>query len=187
MGTMPSPTVEAVREALSKVNDPEIKRPITDLGMVDDIVIEGTSITARILLTVSGCPMKERLTTDVTAATCHGSSGLRIMPTIIPVSTPPLGKLHPPSMYRRSSASTTAAARIAAARPRATRPGPRPNAANSARRVKARRSWPFDLLKKRPRSIRHGRGVFFAASLMAHHPGRKSVHLACFRASTTAE
>jgi len=68
MGTMPSPTVEAVREALSKVNDPEIKRPITDLGMVDDIVIEGTSITARILLTVSGCPMKERLTTDVTAA-----------------------------------------------------------------------------------------------------------------------
>jgi ATP-binding protein involved in chromosome partitioning len=68
MGTMPAPTVEAVREALSKVNDPEIKRPITDLGMVDDIVIEGTSITARILLTVSGCPMKERLTTDVTAA-----------------------------------------------------------------------------------------------------------------------
>jgi len=68
MGSMPSPTVEAVREALSKVNDPEIKRPITDLGMVDDVVVEGTTITARILLTVSGCPMKERLTTDVTAA-----------------------------------------------------------------------------------------------------------------------
>jgi ATP-binding protein involved in chromosome partitioning len=68
MGGMPSPTVEAVREALSKVNDPEIKRPITDLGMVDDVVIEGTTITARILLTVSGCPMKDRLTTDVTAA-----------------------------------------------------------------------------------------------------------------------
>jgi ATP-binding protein involved in chromosome partitioning len=68
MGDMPSPTVEAVREALSKVNDPEIKRPITDLGMVDDIVIDGTAITARILLTVAGCPMKDRLTTDVTAA-----------------------------------------------------------------------------------------------------------------------
>lgn len=65
---MPSPTVEAVREALSKVNDPEIKRPITDLGMVDDIVVDGSSITARILLTVSGCPMKDRLTGDVTAA-----------------------------------------------------------------------------------------------------------------------
>ena len=68
MGTMPSPTVELVREALSKVNDPEIKRPITELGMVDDIAIEDGTITATILLTVSGCPMKERLTTDVTAA-----------------------------------------------------------------------------------------------------------------------
>jgi ATP-binding protein involved in chromosome partitioning len=65
---MPSPTVELVREALSKVNDPEIKRPITELGMVDDIAIENGAITTTILLTVSGCPMKERLTTDVTAA-----------------------------------------------------------------------------------------------------------------------
>lgn len=68
MGSMPSPTVEAVREALSKVNDPEIKRPITDLGMVDDVIIDGSTITARILLTVAGCPMKDRLTGDVTAA-----------------------------------------------------------------------------------------------------------------------
>jgi ATP-binding protein involved in chromosome partitioning len=65
---MPSPTVELVREALAKVNDPEIKRPITDLGMVDDVIIDGSSITAKILLTVSGCPMKERLTNDVTKA-----------------------------------------------------------------------------------------------------------------------
>jgi ATP-binding protein involved in chromosome partitioning len=68
MGSMPSPTVELVREALSKVNDPEIKRPITELGMVDEITIEDGAITATILLTVSGCPMKERLTNDVTAA-----------------------------------------------------------------------------------------------------------------------
>ncbi|MFL6090902.1 MAG: Mrp/NBP35 family ATP-binding protein [Aeromicrobium sp.] len=65
---MPSPTVELVREALAKVNDPEIKRPITELGMVDDVVVDGSSITARILLTVAGCPMKERLTGDVTNA-----------------------------------------------------------------------------------------------------------------------
>ena len=65
---MPSPTVELVREALAKVNDPEIKRPITDLGMVDDVVVDGSSITAKILLTVAGCPMKERLTGDVTQA-----------------------------------------------------------------------------------------------------------------------
>jgi ATP-binding protein involved in chromosome partitioning len=65
---MPSPTVELVREALAKVNDPEIKRPITDLGMVDDVIVDGSSITAKILLTVAGCPMKERLTGDVTKA-----------------------------------------------------------------------------------------------------------------------
>jgi ATP-binding protein involved in chromosome partitioning len=65
---MPTPTVELVREALSKVNDPEIKRPITDLGMVDDIAIDGGEIRTKILLTVAGCPMKERLTTDVTDA-----------------------------------------------------------------------------------------------------------------------
>ena len=56
---MPSPTVELVREALAKVNDPEIKRPITDLGMVDDVIVDGSSITAKILLTVAGCPMKK--------------------------------------------------------------------------------------------------------------------------------
>jgi len=65
---MPSPTVELVREALAKVNDPEIKRPITDLGMVEDVIVDGSSITAKILLTVAGCPMKERLTSDVTKA-----------------------------------------------------------------------------------------------------------------------
>ncbi len=65
---MPSPTVELVREALAKVNDPEIKRPITDLGMVEDVIVDGSSITAKILLTVAGCPMKERLTNDVTEA-----------------------------------------------------------------------------------------------------------------------
>jgi ATP-binding protein involved in chromosome partitioning len=65
---MPSPTVESVRAALAKVNDPEIKRPITDLGMVEDVVVDGSSITAKILLTVAGCPMKERLTGDVTKA-----------------------------------------------------------------------------------------------------------------------
>ena len=72
---MPSPTVELVREALAKVNDPEIKRPITDLGMVDSVDVQPADgagqesmVTVKILLTVAGCPMKERLTGDVTAA-----------------------------------------------------------------------------------------------------------------------
>lgn len=54
--------------ALAKVNDPEIRRPITEINMVESVAIEGFDITVRLLLTVSGCPMKDRLTTDITAA-----------------------------------------------------------------------------------------------------------------------
>ncbi len=58
MGGMASvPTEEQVREALASVVDPEIKRPVTELGMVDTVTIDDTSITVRLLLTVSGCPL----------------------------------------------------------------------------------------------------------------------------------
>ncbi|KQY59927.1 sodium:proton antiporter [Aeromicrobium sp. Root495] len=59
---------DAVRTALGGVNDPEIKRPITELGMVDTITIDGDAVTVRLLLTVAGCPLKDTLTRDVTAA-----------------------------------------------------------------------------------------------------------------------
>ncbi|MBW3640803.1 MAG: Mrp/NBP35 family ATP-binding protein [Actinobacteria bacterium] len=55
--------------ALSTVIDPEIRRPLTELGMVKSAAV-GADGTARIaiFLTVSGCPMKETLTRDITAA-----------------------------------------------------------------------------------------------------------------------
>jgi ATP-binding protein involved in chromosome partitioning len=65
---MAAVTEEQIRTALEGVNDPEIKRPITELGMVDTITIADHQITVRILLTVSGCPLKDTLTRDVTAA-----------------------------------------------------------------------------------------------------------------------
>jgi ATP-binding protein involved in chromosome partitioning len=66
---MTSPAVEQVRAALAKVNDPEIHKPITELGMVDAIVISDAGhVDVRVLLTVVGCPMRDRLTNDVTAA-----------------------------------------------------------------------------------------------------------------------
>ncbi len=66
---MPVLDTPAVTAALGKVLDPEIRRPITELGMVDkiDISAEG-AVTVAVLLTVAGCPMKEQLTRDVTAA-----------------------------------------------------------------------------------------------------------------------
>jgi ATP-binding protein involved in chromosome partitioning len=66
---MTSPDLEQVRAALATVNDPEIKRPITDLGMVErlDVAEDGT-VALTVLLTVAGCPMKDTITRDVTAA-----------------------------------------------------------------------------------------------------------------------
>lgn len=62
-------TSEHVTSALSRVNDPEIRRPITDLGMVQDIVIgPDGQVDVHILLTVAGCPMRDTLTNDVSNA-----------------------------------------------------------------------------------------------------------------------
>jgi ATP-binding protein involved in chromosome partitioning len=61
-------SADRVRTALAEVNDPEIKRPITELGMVDDIAIDGDRVDVKILLTVAACPLRDRLTKDVTAA-----------------------------------------------------------------------------------------------------------------------
>ncbi len=62
------PTRELIDTALARVNDPEIKRPITDLGMVESVDVDDTGkVTVTVLLTVSGCPMKDTITRDVTA------------------------------------------------------------------------------------------------------------------------
>jgi ATP-binding protein involved in chromosome partitioning len=64
-----APSVEAVRAALSGVNDPEINRPITDLGMVKDVRVGADgSVDVAVFLTIAGCPLRDRITRDVTAA-----------------------------------------------------------------------------------------------------------------------
>jgi ATP-binding protein involved in chromosome partitioning len=68
---MTHPTPDQVRAALASVNDPEIRRPITELGMVESVEVDAAGHAAvTILLTVSGCPMRDTLTKDVTAAAC---------------------------------------------------------------------------------------------------------------------
>jgi ATP-binding protein involved in chromosome partitioning len=63
------PSPDAIQAALATVKDPEIHRPITDLGMVDDVAValDGT-VQVNILLTTAGCPLKDRITNDVTEA-----------------------------------------------------------------------------------------------------------------------
>jgi len=67
--TTAAPAQDTVQAALATVQDPEIKRPVTELGMVDDVRIDPDgSVRVRILLTVSGCPLKETLTRDTQQA-----------------------------------------------------------------------------------------------------------------------
>jgi ATP-binding protein involved in chromosome partitioning len=63
------PTVEAVRKALAGVQDPEIHRPITDLGMVKDVTVHPDGLVdVGVYLTVAGCPLRDKITRDVTEA-----------------------------------------------------------------------------------------------------------------------
>jgi len=60
---------DAILAALAGVQDPEIHRPITELGMVRSVAVEPDGLARiAILLTVSGCPLKDKLRTDITAA-----------------------------------------------------------------------------------------------------------------------
>src|SRR5450756_1507562 len=66
---MPVPLHDALFAALSKVIDPEIRKPVTELGMVESVGVDESGLASvTILLTVSGCPRKDSLTKDTTAA-----------------------------------------------------------------------------------------------------------------------
>lgn len=66
---MTLPTVDDVQKALAGVQDPEIRRPITDLGMVKGVVVGDDGVVdVAVFLTVSGCPLRDKITADVTAA-----------------------------------------------------------------------------------------------------------------------
>jgi ATP-binding protein involved in chromosome partitioning len=63
------PTIDQVTQALDGVSDPEIHRPITDLGMVKNIDIGADgAVRVDVWLTVAGCPLRDTITRDVTAA-----------------------------------------------------------------------------------------------------------------------
>ncbi len=67
MGAM-SVTEAEVTAALETVIDPEIRRPITDLDMVDSVAVDGDRVAVTILLTTAGCPLHATITKDVKEA-----------------------------------------------------------------------------------------------------------------------
>ena len=63
------PTQDALLAALAAVNDPEIRRPVTELGMVKSVAIDDAGhVALELFLTVAGCPMKDTLRKDTSAA-----------------------------------------------------------------------------------------------------------------------
>jgi ATP-binding protein involved in chromosome partitioning len=67
--TQSPPTEDAVREALGSVQDPEIHRPITELGMVKGVSVGSDgAVSIGVYLTVQGCPMRETITQRVRGA-----------------------------------------------------------------------------------------------------------------------
>jgi ATP-binding protein involved in chromosome partitioning len=66
---MSTPSRDRLTAALDTVHDPEIKRPITELGMVDSLEIDDAGLVrVTVLLTVSGCPLKDTIDRDVRRA-----------------------------------------------------------------------------------------------------------------------
>jgi ATP-binding protein involved in chromosome partitioning len=59
----------AVREAVGRVQDPELHRSLEELNMLRELAVdEGGAVQVLVALTIPGCPLKDKLTTDVTAA-----------------------------------------------------------------------------------------------------------------------
>lgn len=80
--------IESIRRRLDEVVDPELRVPITQLGMVGDIAVDHDGAAAlQIKLTVAACPMRNRIVEDVTAAAVR-AEGVRTAEVQLDVMTP---------------------------------------------------------------------------------------------------
>lgn len=61
-------TKETVMTALATVQDPEIRRPITEIGMVKNVEVSDLNVQVDIYLTVEGCPLRQEIVNRVTNA-----------------------------------------------------------------------------------------------------------------------
>src|SRR5690242_8540124 len=64
-----APSQDAVQAALATVTDPEINRPITEIGMVKSVEIAGNGeVSVGVYLTTAACPLRGEITGRVTKA-----------------------------------------------------------------------------------------------------------------------
>ena len=64
-------TKEKVLEALSHVDDPDLKKDLVTLGMIEDLKIEGKRVSFSVVLTTPACPMKEMIERACLNAVLH--------------------------------------------------------------------------------------------------------------------
>ncbi len=69
MSTIPAPhTLAALEDALAKVEDPELHRPLMHLGMLKNLRVDGPTAKMRVILTTPACPLKDRIQSEIEAA-----------------------------------------------------------------------------------------------------------------------
>ena len=78
---------EAVLRALDDVIDPELRKPVTELEMVRDVVVDGGRVAVTIALTVAGCPLRSAFEEQV-ARTVGGLEGVEAVELGFTVMTP---------------------------------------------------------------------------------------------------
>lgn len=66
--------------ALSSVMDPDLKRDLVSLGMIEDVKTEGKKVTFKVVLTTPACPLKNKIRQDCIDAIHRLSSELIVEP-----------------------------------------------------------------------------------------------------------
>ena len=61
-------TEDAVLEALSRVQDPELQRDMVSLNMIQDLALDGDAVSLKVILTTPACPLRNEIEAEVTAA-----------------------------------------------------------------------------------------------------------------------
>ena len=61
-------TLAALEDALARVEDPELHRPLMHLGMLKNLHVEGATVKLRVVLTTPACPLKDRIQSEIEAA-----------------------------------------------------------------------------------------------------------------------
>ncbi len=73
-----SPT-SALEQALATVIDPELRRPMLELGMLRDLRVEGSVAHMRVVLTTPACPLKDQIRASIEAAVIGAVAGVEFV------------------------------------------------------------------------------------------------------------